>query len=176
MKRLSLVLALLLLGTGCATRPNGQDYLALQPEFDLFRFFDGDVVAYGLVQNRSGDVVQQFTVDIRGSVSGNRLTLDERFTYTLGDGLRERVWTIEKGADGTYRGQAGDVLGSASGRTFGSAFQWEYQMDLPVGDGEVRVRFNDWIWALDDAHILNRSYIQKFGLDVAEVTLFMQRR
>jgi hypothetical protein len=176
MKRLLPLLTLLLLTTGCATRPNGADYQALQPAFDLFRFFDGDVVAYGLVQNRSGDVVQKFTVDIHGTVTGDLLTLDEEFSYTLGDGLRERVWTIERDSNGIYRGQAGDVLGSANGRTYGSAFQWEYRMDLPVGDGAVRVRFNDWIWALDDQHIINRSYIQKFGFDVAEVTLFMQRR
>jgi hypothetical protein len=37
------------------------------------------------------------------------------------------------------------------------------------------VQFNDWIWALDGSRIVNRSYIQKFGLDIAEVTIFMER-
>jgi hypothetical protein len=36
------------------------------------------------------------------------------------------------------------------------------------------VKFEDWIFALDDRSIMNRSYIQKFGLDVAEVTIFME--
>ena len=39
-----------------------------------------------------------------------------------------------------------------------------------------RVRFEDWIWALHKRRILNRSYIQKFGFDVAEITIFMERR
>ena len=176
MKRLILLLSLLLLGTGCATRLTGVDYQTLQPNFDLLQFFEGDVVAYGVVQNRHGDVVQKFTVDIHGTVDGDLLTLNERFIYTLGDGVRTRVWTIERDAAGGYHGRAGDILGAAKGRTFGNAFQWEYQMDLPVGDRHVRVRFNDWIWALDAQHIVNRSYIQKFGFDVAEVTLFMQRK
>lgn len=175
MRTFALMLALTL-ATGCATRLTGTDYQALEPQFDLFRFFNGDVVAYGVVQNHRGAVVQQFKVDIRGSVDGNRLTLDEQFTYNLGSGIRERVWSIERMSDGSYRGRAGDVLADATGRAFGNAFQFEYQMDLPVGDDEVRVRFNDWIWALDERHIINRSYIQKFGLDVAEVTLFMRRK
>ena len=49
-------------------------------------------------------------------------------------------------------------------------------MDLPVGDRTYRVRFDDWIFALDAQRIVNRSYLQKFGIDVAEVTIFMQRR
>jgi len=173
-KKIALLL-LLVLTNGCATRLTGADYVTLRPAFDLFDFFNGEVMAFGIVQNRRGDVVQQFSVHIRGSLDGDRLTLDERFTYGLGDGIRERVWTIERHSDGVYRGRAGDILGTATGRAFGNAFQWEYSMDLPVGGRDVRVRFNDWIWALDEDHIINRSYIQKFGLDVAEVTLFMQR-
>ena len=49
-------------------------------------------------------------------------------------------------------------------------------MDLPGEDQTYRFKFDDWIFALDDRRILNRSYIQKFGLDVAEVTIFMERR
>jgi len=37
------------------------------------------------------------------------------------------------------------------------------------------VQFEDWFWALDDSRILSRSYLQKFGFDVAEVTLLMER-
>ena len=145
------------------------------PAFDLFAFFDGDVRAWGIVQNRKGEVVQRFSVDIRGSVNGNSLTLDETFAYGLGEGVTERVWTITRGSDGRYQGSAGDILGVAAGTDFGNAFRWAYAMDLPVGDKSYRVKFDDWIFALDERRIVNRSYIQKFGLDVAEVTIFMER-
>ena len=49
-------------------------------------------------------------------------------------------------------------------------------MDLPVGDNSYMVRFDDWIWAFDDSTVINRSYIRKFGLTFAEVTIFMQRQ
>jgi hypothetical protein len=162
--------------TGCATSLDGERYRNDAPPFDLFTFFEGDVKAWGIVQNRSGELVQRFTVDIKGTVSGNQLTLDERFTYGLGSGVENRVWEISRTADGTYRGTAGDILGNASGQSFGNAFRWAYEMDLPVGDSSYRVRFEDWIWALDDQTLMNRSYIQKFGLDFAEVTIFMQRQ
>lgn len=160
---------------GCATRLDGERYDDLGPPFDLFAFFDGEVRAWGIVQNRGGELVQRFEVDISGTVDGDRLVLDERFRYGLGEGPATRVWTIERLGDGRYRGSAGDILGTAGGSDHGNAFRWSYSMDLPVGGNRYEVRFEDWIWALDERRIFNRSYIQKFGLDMAEVTIFMQR-
>jgi len=176
MKRIALFSLMAVLVSGCATSLDGPRYAGQTPPFDLFGFFDGTVDAWGIVQNRSGEVVQRFRVVIDGSVSGDSLTLDERFSYDLGDGVKERVWRIQRESDGSFTGGAGDILGSAEGDAFGNAFRWAYAMDLPVGDKTYRVRFEDWIFALDSRRIMNRSYIQKFGLDVAEVTIFMQRR
>jgi hypothetical protein len=172
-----LIIAVLVLGTsGCATRLDGPRYADQAPGFDLFDFFDGTVDAWGIVQNRSGEVVQRFTVVIDGRRQGGRLILDESFTYALGEGVEQRVWTIERDTGGTYVGSAGDILATAAGQAHGNAFRWAYAMDLPVGGKSYRVRFEDWIFALDADRIINRSYIQKFGVDVAEVTIFMQRR
>jgi hypothetical protein len=170
-----LVLLSVICLSGCATQLDGDAYRQLEPQFDLFTFFDGDVTAWGIVQNRQGELVQRFRVDIQGSVEDDVLTLDERFFYSVGDGVKSRVWVIEKTEDGRYRGSAGDILDVAEGDNFGNAFQWQYSMDLPLDDGPVRVRFNDWIWAFDRHRIINRSYIQKFGLDVGEVTIFMEK-
>lgn len=175
MKKCVYLLCITMLLSGCATQIQGPKYQSLSPAFDLFSFFDGEVKAWGLVQNRSGELVQQFTVDITGRIEGNRLTLDETFTYGLGEGVRERTWQIQRLDDGTYLGSAGDVLDSAVGRSFGNAFHWTYRMDLPVGDRSFEVRFEDWFWALDADRLMNRSYLQKFGFDVAEVTIFMER-
>ncbi|MEE4110307.1 MAG: DUF3833 domain-containing protein [Halieaceae bacterium] len=176
MKPLVATLLCISLLSGCATHLDGARYREQTPDFDLFAFFEGDIRAWGLVQNRSGEVVQRFEVDIVGTVDGDRLTLDETFRYALGEGVRKRVWTISHEGGGNYTGSAGDILGEASGRAYGNAFQWAYEMDLPVGDKSYRVKFEDWIFALDDRRIMNRSYIQKFGLDVAEVTIFMERQ
>jgi hypothetical protein len=176
MKRLSLIIATLLTLSACA-KPliDGSLYLENSPEFQLERFFAGEVKAFGIVQDRSGNLLQQFEADIIGSFEDGVLTLDETFTYSLGEGVEERVWTITKEGENSYSGSAGDIL-SAAGTAYGNAMFWGYEMDLPVGDDTYRVTFEDWIWAVDDQRIFNRSYIKKFGLVFAEVTIFMEKR
>jgi hypothetical protein len=176
MKRLSLIIATLLTLSACA-KPliDGSLYLENSPEFQLERFFAGEVKAFGIVQDRSGNLLQQFEADIIGSVEDGVLTLEETFTYSLGEGVEERVWTITKEGENSYSGSAGDIL-SAAGTAYGNAMFWGYEMDLPVGDDTYRVTFEDWIWAVDDQRIFNRSYIKKFGLVFAEVTIFMEKR
>ena len=165
-----------LLISGCATTIDGSRYRSVAPAFELFAFFDGTVKAWGLVQGRDGEVIQRFEVDIEGTVDGDRLTLDETFRYGIGDGPKTRVWVIERQSNGTYLGRAGDVNGTAKGVSFGNALNWQYSMEIPVGERTIEVHFDDWFWALDEQRIMNRSYLQKFGFDVAEVTLFMERR
>ena len=73
-------------------------------------------------------------------------------------------------------GVADDVLGEVIGSGYGNAFRWSYSMEIPVGNTLYEVGFQDWFWAIDDRRLFNRSYIQKFGFDMAEVTIFMERQ
>ncbi|MEM8948370.1 MAG: DUF3833 domain-containing protein [Pseudomonadota bacterium] len=175
MKRLSLIIALLLTLSACGKSSiDGNLYLDNRPEFQLERFFQGDIKAWGIVQDRSGNLLQQFEADIIGTFEDGVLTLDETFTYSLGEGVEERVWTINKEGENRYSGSAGDIP-SAAGQAYGNAMYWGYEMDLPVGDDVYRVTFEDWIWAVDDRRIFNRSYVKKFGIVFAEVTIFMEK-
>lgn len=162
---------------GCTSLSiDGNNYAETQPHFNIEKFFVGNVKAWGIVQNRSGDVIQRFTVKINGSKKNNQIILDEKFTYGVGDGPESRVWTITKQDDGVYSGSASDILGEATGRSYGNAFNLNYSMNLPVGDSSYEVNFDDWIWAFDKNTIMNRSYITKFGITFAEVTIFMQKQ
>ncbi|MBL6621549.1 MAG: DUF3833 family protein, partial [Rickettsiales bacterium] len=38
-----------------------------------------------------------------------------------------------------------------------------------------RIKFDDWMWQLNDGVVINRSYLKKFGFTIAELTLFMQK-
>jgi hypothetical protein len=49
-------------------------------------------------------------------------------------------------------------------------------MDLEVDGTSYRVNFDDWFWAFDENTMMNRSYIKKFGIVMAEVTIFMQKQ
>lgn len=156
---------------------DGNKYKHLSPVFDPTEFFDGPVKAWGIVQDRSGNMVQQFTVDIDGQVTETKIVLDEEFHYLLGEGVTKRIWEIDvKDSDKAFIGKASDIEEFATGSVYGNAMRWEYSMRLPVGEKSYHVKFEDWMWAFDSERLMNRSYIKKFGLVMAEVTIFMQRQ
>lgn len=174
-KKFAVVLAAISL-SACGISVDGEKYLDAGEDLSLFGFFGGEVKGWGIVQDRDGNLLQRFEVDIIGTVDGNQLTLDETFRYSFGDGPETRVWTITEQAPGIYEGSAGDIEGPAEGQTYGNAFFWTYKMDLPVDNSTYRVKFQDWMWAFDGQTVMNRSYIKKFGVTWAEVTLFMQKQ
>lgn len=150
-------------------------YQDTNPPVALEEFFSGPIKGWGVVQDPKGRVLQRFDVVMEGRWEGDTGILDEQFVYY--DGRRQhRIWTITRHADGTYSGAADDIIGKASGRAAGSAIQWKYVMDLPVGGRTYRVTFDDWMFRMNDGVIVNRSYIRKFGITFAELSLFMQKQ
>lgn len=146
----------------------------MTPQFDPRAFFDGQVRAWGIVQDWRGRMVRSFVVDIVGRRDGEGVILDEDFVYSDGE-RQQRTWHIESSATGRFAGRANDIVGVAAGTAAGNALHWRYVMDLAVDGRSYRVKFDDWMWQLDERVLANRSYIRKFGVTVAEVTLFMQR-
>jgi len=158
---------------GCAGQQLNE-YASEKPTLDLSQYFNGKLIAHGMFQDRSGQVVRRFVVDMEGTWNGNQGVLDERFTYS--DGTTERrVWRLTKHENGRYTGTADDVEGEASGQTVGNAFRWGYTLRLPV-DGKVyEVQFDDWMYLIDDKVMLNRATMSKFGIRLGEVTLSFTR-
>jgi hypothetical protein len=174
MRVVVLILSLMVL-SACAGRPDLTDEKLSQRDFELEAFFDGHVVGYGQFQDRFGTVRRRFVVDVTGTWDGQMLTLDERFAYA--DGSTEtRVWTLEKTGPETWRGSAPGVLGEAAGEERGDAFNWRYRIDLPVPDGTLRVSFDDWMWQVAEDRVLNRAYMDKYGVEVGEVIIWFEKR
>lgn len=168
-KTLSACCASLALLTGCAS-VDVADYRAEQPTLDLRQYFNGDLNAWGMFQDRSGKVVKRFHVAMKASWQGDVGTLDEDFTYADGS-KQKRVWTLTRQPDGSYIGRADDVVGEARGEVAGNALRWRYVLALPV-DGKVyHVNFDDWMYLIDDKVMLNRSFMSKFGIELGQVTL-----
>lgn len=150
-------------------------YKDTEPKADIKEYFSGNIKAWGLVQKRSGEVTTRFDVDMVGKWDGNKGTLTEDFRYYDGK-TQQRIWTLTKNENGTYTGKAGDIIGEANGKSEGSAVNWSYTMDIPVDGKTYRVKLDDWMWLMNDGILINRSYIKKFGIVVAELTLFMQKQ
>ena len=173
-KLASALLALAALLAGCSSiSPDA--YRAEQPRLDVFAYFDGTVDAWGQFEDRSGKVVKRFTVEIRGRVQGDRLTLDEDFRYSDGT-TQKRVWTVERQPEGRYTGTAGDVIGAASGEAAGNALRWRYVLALDVDGRTWHVDFDDWMYLQDERVMLNRSVMSKFGFRLGEVMIAFRRR
>ena len=174
---LAALLALSLLA-GCAG-PQINDYASEKPALGMREYFNGKIDAYGIFTDRSGKVVKRFTVVMDCSWSGppgqEVGVLDEDFTYS--DGTKDRrIWTLKRGADGSYTGTASDVLGIANGQVRGNAFRWGYTLKLPVDGKVIEVQFDDWMYLMNDKVMLNLAEMSKFGFKLGEVTLTFVKR
>ncbi len=169
----SIVLALLLLAAGCSA-VDVKRYAGQQPEFDLFDYFIGETRGWGIVQDRNGELVRQFVVDINGYRNdAGELVLDEQFVWSDGE-RSERIWTIEKTGPNDFRGRAADVVGVAEGAIYGNALNWNYVLNLEARGSTWKVRFDDWMFLQPDGVLLNRATMSKFGFELAQVTIAFQ--
>ena len=150
-----------------------------RPALVLEQFFEGKSVAYGIFEDRFGNLRRQFRVNLQGTVIDNRLVLDEQFLYEDGE-KAQRIWTIDKldsGDDGTlrYQGQASDVEGRANGRVSGNGLNWRYNVALKMDGREIEVYFDDWIYRQSEDIAINRAYVTKFGVEIGSVTIVFLR-
>ena len=167
----------LLLIAGCS-QTDMKEFQNKTPKLDLFSFFEGDTIAYGIFEDRFGNLKRQFRVNINGKVKNQILTLDEDFLYDDGEQAK-RIWKIEKKIDNaqniTYEGQAEDVEGKAFGSISGNTLNWSYDIYLNIKGSNIKVHFNDWIYKQSEDLAINRAYVSKFGINIGSVTLVFLR-
>ncbi len=172
--RLSSLCCLLLLSLAGCIQMKPENFAGREPALVLEEYFLGETKAWGIFEDRFGNLRRQFTVDIKGSVEGDLLVLEEDFLFDDGE-VDRRVWRIKRVDEHTYEGQADDVHGVATGKVFGNALNWTYLVDLKIGERTTVVRFDDWLFLQDDDVLVNRAVVTKFGIRLGEVTLFFQR-
>ena len=151
-----------------------KDFENVSPSLVLEDYFAGRTRAWGIFEDRFGNLRRQFTVDIDGKWNGRTLVLDEQFVYLDGE-KDHRVWTIEKIDRNRYQGRANDVTGVAIGDARGNALNWRYNMDLKVGDRTLHVHFDDWMFLQPDNVLVNRARVTKWGIELGQVTLFFSK-
>ena len=113
-------------------------------------------------------------MNIQGTWDGEILTLSKDFIYE-DDSTEQRVWTLKKAIANKWVGTATGVEGMAYSEERGDTFNWKYSFNLPTESGTVLVTFDDWMWLMDEQHLLNRAYMSKYGLRVGEVIIIFQK-
>ncbi len=173
MRRKPLLILFLFILAGCSSM-KPENFAGREPKLVLEAYFLGRSKAWGIFEDRFGNLRRQFTVDIVGSMEGETLVLEEDFLFDDGE-VDRRVWRITRTGEHSYSGTAGDVIGTAEGAVFGNALNWNYRVNLKVGERTTVVRFNDWMFQQDEDVMINRAIVTKFGLRVGEVTIFFRR-
>lgn len=171
-KLTALVVGLLTL-VGCSGM-DAKQFENGEPRFVLEDYFQGTTNATGIFVDRFGNLRRQFIVKIEGTWDGKELILDEDFSYSDGEKQR-RIWRITKLDDNTYEGRADDVVGVATGKTFGNALNWEYDLNLEVGESTYKVHFNDWMFLQADGVLLNKAAVSKWGINIGTVFISFSR-
>lgn len=164
--------------TACA-RMDVSELASHKPTLVLEEFFVGQSVAYGIFEDRFGNLRRQFRVNLSGERHGNKLVLEEEFLYDDGE-RASRTWTIDRlgnNANGavTYRGRAADVSAAAHGVQIGNALNWQYDITLEMSGVVMDVHFDDWIYQQDEDIAINRAFVTKFGVEIGSVTIVFIR-
>ena len=176
-KNIFILLFFITMLNGC-TNTDMKSFSNKTPNLDLFNFFKGETIAYGIFEDRFGNLRRQFRVNLKGTIKDNKLILDEKFLYDDGE-FDTRIWTIKKDFltkdNIKYTGSAKDIEGFAKGKATGNTLNWSYEIYLKIKGKNLKVRFNDWIYQQDDNVAINRAYVSKFGIEIGSVTLVFLR-
>ncbi len=163
---------------GCAS-PCVDDYQGTSPVINLQTFFQGDLVAYGIVRNRSGKVTRHFQAALSGhwqqGADGTMVgILDETFWFNDGE-EQQRVWRLTPNGPDRYIGTAGDVNDTAKITVKGQAMNVLYQLVIPWNDSKVALNVDDWMYAVTPNVVINETRMTKWGFQVGKVTLVIMK-
>ncbi len=146
------------------------------PKLDLQTYLNGKIKGYGIVQDRNHNVTKRFDFSGNASWNGNIGTFNEKIVYNNGK-VDKRIWKFTKINDGYYEATTPDVIGKAIIKVAGNAMNWKYTMNVKVDDSTTyKIDFDDWMFLMNDGKLVNRNYFHKYGLDVGELTLFMEKQ
>ena len=159
--------------TGCSNS-SMENVVSKNLSFDLLEYFDGETTAWGLIVDRFGNLQRTFKVRLNGNIDNKQLLLKEYFTYNDGE-TEYREWIITKTETGTYEGKSKDTIGVAKGKQDGNTMRMVYDTTISVGETDIRVSFDDRFVKADKKVVINRAEILKWGIKIADVTIFFSK-
>ena len=158
---------------GCS-KPNMENVISKNVSFELLEYFDGETTAWGLVVDRFGNLQRTFKVQLTGKRDNKQLLLKEYFTYN--DGEEEyREWVIRETEPGYYEGKSKDTIGVAEGKKVGNTMRMVYDTTISIGETDIRVSFDDRFIKADKNVLINRAEVLKWGVKIADVTIFFSK-
>ena len=168
-------IALLGIALSACTSVSVEDYADNKPRIVVEEFFNGKLLAQGIVKDRGGKVIRYFSASIDASWRDGIGTLDERFVFD--DGERQtRVWTLKPGVDNTYVASAGDVIGEGEMRVAGNSVFLDYVLRVPYNGDSIDLRIDDRMYLVSERVLLNESIMTKWGFEVGSIMLVIEKQ
>ena len=175
MKKILLLVFISALSAAGCSKPDLSQYQDNEPQFSLFAYFQGKTTGWGMVQDRQGNLLRRFVVDIQGTVHADEaLTLEEHFRWSDGE-LSSRTWRITKTGEHTFTGTADDVHDSAAGAAYGNVLNWRYHLDIEANGRTWKVHLDDWMFLQDDDVLINKTRMSKFGFALGDITIVFRK-
>jgi len=171
--RLSIVLLSLGLIASCSSVPVSE-YADNTPVMVVEEFFNGSLRAHGIVKDRGGKVIRYFNASINASWVDGVGTLDEVFRFDDGEEQR-RIWKLVRDDDGNYVGTANDVVGSSTLEVAGNSLFLDYVLRIPYGDGTLDLNIDDRMYLVSERVLINESVMTKWGFNVGQITLVIEK-
>ena len=168
----SMLAGLMFCLAGCG--PNVKDYAGETPKLDIRQYLNGDLEAWGVFYNWKGKADPRFYVKMKASWQGNDGQLAEDFTYSDGH-TQHREWKLTFSDDNHFIGTASDVIGTAVGAQYGNALNFNYVLRMPVDGKTYDLSMDDWMYLVDDTHLINRTKMKKFGFKVGELVISFRK-
>jgi len=159
--------------TGCSNS-SMENVVSKNLSFDLLEYFEGETTAWGLIVDRFGNLQRTFKVRLNGNIDNKQLLLKEYFTYNDGE-TEYREWIITKTETSTYEGKSKDTIGVAKGKQKGNTMRMVYDTTISIGETDIRVSFDDRFVKADKKVVINRAEVLKWGIKIADVTIFFSK-
>ena len=142
------------------------------PEFKFEDFFQGKLIAKGVVVDRKGLPISSFTADLVGTWKDNQGTLEEVF-YFNDNKIEYRTWTIvlDKSGNREFSATANDVKGRGTGVFLGNTARMDYKLIVPYKSDTLVLSVKDDMFLIDENTLLAESTLRKFGFRVGKILL-----
>ena len=151
-----------------------EEYAANKPQLVAEEFFNGKLLAHGVVKNRGGQVIRYFSASIDASWSDGIGSLDEKFVFDDGE-QQTRLWTLKPTGDNNYVATAGDVIGDGKMKVAGNSVFLDYVLRVPYDGDSIDLRIDDRMYLVSERVLLNESIMTKWGFEVGSILLVIEK-
>jgi len=151
-----------------------EDYATNKPQMVAEEFFNGKLLAHGIVKDRAGKVIRYFSASIDASWRDGIGTLDESFVFDDGE-QQTRVWTLKPTGQNSYLATAGDVIGDGKMTVAGNSVFLDYVLRVPYDGDSIDLRIDDRMYLVSERVLLNESIMTKWGFEVGSLMLVIEK-